>query len=154
MEKHALLSDCQSYRYNLLRIWDAGKPRVMFIGLNPSTADQQNDDPTLVRCMGFARDWGYGGVCMANLFAWRCTDPKELFMARDPVGPNNDHWLEELAKSADLIIAAWGNQGSMLGRADRVRSRLSGLNYLKMNRSGQPAHPLYLRRDLTPIELV
>jgi hypothetical protein len=78
MIKDAVLSECRTYRYALWRIWDQTVPYAMFIGLNPSTADESNDDPTLTRCMGFAKSWGYGGVCMANLFALRSTDPTAL----------------------------------------------------------------------------
>lgn len=141
----------KQYRYSLWRIWDRELPAVMFIGLNPSTADAALDDPTLIRCIGFARDWGYGGVYTANLFAFRATDPRDMKRATAPVGPDNDRVIGELVNKVDKVIAAWGNDGGWLGRADAVRELVPELHYLRMNRSGQPAHPLYLPRGLTPI---
>ena len=121
MKKTAHISKCKQYRYALWRQWDEAKPYVLFVGLNPSTADAVEDDPTLRRCMGYARDWGYGGVCMANLFAYRAAEPKVMMAAKDAVGPQNDQWLVRLADEAGLIVAAWGNDGSFQGRADSVR---------------------------------
>ncbi|MEE4190381.1 MAG: DUF1643 domain-containing protein [Halieaceae bacterium] len=138
------------YRYALWRIWDRERPAVMFIGLNPSTADAKIDDPTLVRCMGFARDWGYGGVYTANLFAFRATDPRDMKAANAPIGRDNDRVILDLAARVDKVIAAWGNDGAFLDRAVAVRRLLPKLYYLKMNRSGQPAHPLYLPKGLVP----
>lgn len=140
----------RQYRYALWRIWNRDLPAVMFIGLNPSVADARIDDPTLVRCMGFARDWGYGGVYTANLFAYRATDPRDMKAARAPVGRDNDRVILELAGKVGKVIAAWGNEGAYLDRADAVRALLPELHYLKMNRSGQPAHPLYLPKGLKP----
>ena len=149
----AHLSRCRRYRYALWRTWDASLPRVMFIGLNPSTADERNDDPTLVRCMNFARDWGYGGVIMANLFAWRATDPAELKRVGEPVGRANNRWLCRLAQEAGLVVAAWGNDGTYRDRGAQVVAMLGPLQCLKQNRSGQPAHPLYQRADTRPVPL-
>jgi hypothetical protein len=140
----------KQYRYALWRIWDSELPRVLFIGLNPSTADAERDDPTLVRCVGYARSWGYGGVYTANLFAWRATDPRDLKLAAAPVGPDNDRVIQSLAKRADKVIAAWGNGGVWRNRAARVRELLPELYYLKLNQGGQPAHPLYLPKGLKP----
>ena len=139
------------YRYALWRIWDRDRPAVMFIGLNPSTADARRDDPTLVRCMGFARDWGYGGVYTANLFAYRATDPQDMKAAKSPVGRDNDAAILSLAGKVDKVIAAWGNDGAYLGRSSAVRTLVPDLYYLKLNGSGQPAHPLYLPKGLKPI---
>ena len=150
----AHLSRCRRYRYALWRTWDAQLPTVLFIGLNPSTADEKADDPTLIRCMRFARDWGYGGVCMANLFAYRATDPAAMKRAANPVGLANNRWLQRLAGEAGLVVAAWGNDGDYLNRAARVRALLGPLHCLARNRSGQPAHPLYQRADTTPVLLV
>ena len=141
----------RQYRYSLWRIWDRQLPAVMFIGLNPSTADATLDDPTLVRCIGFARDWGYGSVYTVNLFAFRATDPRDMKRASSPVGPDNDRVISELAAKVDRVVAAWGNDGAWLDRADEVRALVPDLHYLRMNRSGQPAHPLYLPRGLTPV---
>lgn len=138
------------YRYSLWRIWDRDLAPVMFIGLNPSTADATLDDPTLVRCMGFARDWGYGGVYTTNLFAFRATDPRDMKRAAAPIGPDNDRVISELAGKVEKVVAAWGNDGAWMDRAQAVRGLVPELHYLKMNRSGQPAHPLYLPKGLTP----
>jgi hypothetical protein len=122
----------------------------MFIGLNPSTADEIEDDPTLIRCMNYAKSWGYGGVCMANLFAFRSTNPEVMLKANDPVGQDNDRWLVELSQKAGLVVAAWGNSGSFMGRSHQVKQLLSNLHCLKMNKSGEPAHPLYQKASLQP----
>lgn len=143
MIKDAKLSKCRRYRYALWRRWDASQPYVMFIGLNPSVADEKEDDPTLRRCINFAKSWGYGGVCMANLFAFRATDPDVMLAAPDPVGKDNDKWLSKLAKDAGLVVAAWGNLGAHLNRSVIVKSSLTNLHCLKLNKSGEPAHPLY-----------
>ncbi len=143
MKNTAELSQCRQYRYALWRTWDESKPYVMFIGLNPSTADENTDDPTLRRCMNFAKSWGYGGVCTANLFAYRATQPEDMKASADPIGSSNDEWLKTLADEAALVVAAWGNDGSFLGRSDRVLELVPNLHCLKLNKSGEPAHPLY-----------
>ena len=122
--------------------------------LNPSTADEQRDDPTIRRCIGFARDWGYGGLEVVNLFAFRATDPRELRHAADPVGPQNDHHLALAARRATLVVAAWGANADAR-RARRAMQVLSGqrrsLAHLGFTRSRQPRHPLYLPRTLLPL---
>lgn len=146
----AELSSCRRYRYALWRTWDDTRPRVMFIGLNPSTADETADDPTLRRTMDFARRWGFGGVGNGNLFAFRATNPKDMMAAEDPVGPENDAWLRRLAEEAGLVVAAWGNGGPFLDRSGVVRRLLPDLHVLKLNASGEPAHPLYQRKTTMP----
>lgn len=106
LKTDAVLSTCRKYRFALWRIWDESKPYAMIIGLNPSTADEKEDDPTIARCIGFARSWGYGGLCMANLFAFRATEPADIFAASDPIGPGNDEWLIKLADGAGVVVAA------------------------------------------------
>ena len=101
--------------------------------------------------MTFARDWGFGGSVTGNLFAWRATDPRDLKQAANPVGPTNDRWLRRLIQDAPLVIAAWGNHGEWLGRADQIRRRFHNLSCLRISATGQPAHPLYLPKSLTPI---
>lgn len=149
----AQLSKCRKYRFSLWRTWDDTKPYVMFIGLNPSTADETEDDPTITRCINFARSWGYGGLCMANLFAFRATEPSKMMAAKDPVGKNNDEWLLKSAQHAGIVIAAWGNHGSYLSRSKKVTKLIPNLCFLKMNKSGEPAHPLYLKSDLEPMPM-
>jgi hypothetical protein len=153
METTAELSSCRNYRYALWRRWDNSKPLAMIIGLNPSTADEVSNDPTLIRCINFAKSWGYGGVCMANLFAYRATKPKVMKLQTDPIGISNDKWLAKLASESDIVIAAWGNHGSFKKRSTFVVDMLPNLYYLQMNKSGQPAHPLYLKADLIPVPM-
>ena len=150
MKKDAAFSPCRRYRYALWRTWDNTKPTALFIGLNPSTADEENDDPTLIRCMNFAKTWGYGGVCMTNLFAYRATKPKDLLARKRVIGKDNNDWLLKLADKAGVTIAAWGNDGHYQNRAEHVKHLIQPLHYLKMNKSGEPAHPLYLRAELKP----
>jgi hypothetical protein len=153
LKKDASLSECRKYRFALWRIWDESKSYVMFIGLNPSTADETEDDPTLTRCVNYAKLWGYGGVCMANLFSFRATDPANMLAAIDPVGEENDRWLIELSSKAGLVVAAWGNTGSYMERSQQVRQLLPNLHCLKMNKSGEPAHPLYQKSTLRPVPM-
>jgi hypothetical protein len=153
MKNTAHLSRCRKYRYALWRTWDNSLPRVMFIGLNPSTADEILDDPTLIRCQNFARSWGYGGVCIGNLFAFRATQPADMLAASDPVGSRNNHWLKKLAAESGLVIGAWGNDGNFLQRSSKVRKMIPNLHCLAMNKTGEPAHPLYQRSDVEPFPM-
>ena len=151
VETSANFSTCRNYRYALWRTWDKAKPYVMFVGLNPSTADENYDDPTIIRCINSARAWGFGGLCMTNLFAFRATQPAALMKAKNPVGDANDRWLSKLSKETELVVAAWGNDGLFLNRANVVAKTLPNLHCLKINKSGAPAHPLYLKKGLEPI---
>jgi len=151
MKTDAELSQCRKYRYALWRTWDDSKPYVMFIGLNPSTADETEDDPTIRRCINFSKDWGFGGLCMVNLFAFRATSPNDMMSSNDPVGSENDKWIEKLSINAGVIIAAWGNHGAFLGRSKTVVGMLPSIKCLKINKSGEPAHPLYQPRSAQPI---
>ncbi len=155
VERDARLSPCRRYRYSLWRNWRGLLPNTngyaMFVGLNPSTADEQNDDPTIRRCIAFAQAWGYEGLCMTNLFAFRATDPVDMVSADDPVGPDNDQTLRDLAQSAGVVVAAWGVNGIYRGRDQAVRAMLPNLHYLKLTRNGHPGHPLYLPKILTPV---
>ena len=150
----AELSPDRIYRYALYRTWDNDKPKVMFIGLNPSTADETIDDPTIRRCKHFAADWGYGGLIMANLFAVRATDSKVMIAHDAPIGLENNQWLRALAREADLIIAAWGDRGGHLKRDQAVLSLLPNMMCLGVTKKGRPKHPLYLRADTQPYRLV
>lgn len=145
----ATISPCGRYRYDLWRRWSNG-PYCMFVGLNPSTADETEDDPTIRRCISYAQEWGYSALCMANLFAYRATKPRDMKAAEDPVGPDNDRILRTLFDSAGIIIAAWGRDGKYRCRDLDVLSILDYPFCLKRNQDGSPAHPLYLRADLTP----
>lgn len=122
----------------------------MFIGLNPSTADETVNDPTIRRCIRFAKDWGYDGIIMMNAYAFRATNPKDMLAAADPVGPGNDEALAYRRPQVGLIIAAWGTHCSE-EREARVRAVIGKTIYcLGRTKAGRPKHPLYLRADTTP----
>lgn len=146
----AVFSRCNFYRYAVWRCWNLELPSVLFIGLNPSTANATLDDPTLRRCIDYARRWNYGSVYIANLFAYRTTDPASLRNVDDPVGPRNNMWLRRLIKRTSRVFVAWGNGGSYKDRSGEVLKMIPEPYCLKINRSGQPAHPLYLPKSLTP----
>jgi hypothetical protein len=144
----ATLDPTGRYRYHLWRSWDTDLPRAVFVGLNPSTADAERDDPTLRRCVAFARSWGCGGLDVVNLFAWRATKPADLKRAAEPIGADNDRILRELAAQAEHRIACWGVHGAWQDRGARVRAAMGpGWQCLGVTRDGHPRHPLYLRRD-------
>lgn len=148
----AVADDTGTYRYRLWRRWGPGAT-VLFVLLNPSTADAEHDDPTLRRCAGFARSWGLGGLELVNLFALRATDPRRLRQAPDPVGPDNDRHIRAAARGADLVVAGWGNQGARTERAAVVAhllERKRTLHCLGVTRLGQPRHPLYVTAEVRP----
>ena len=158
MEKRATFSFGRMYRYTLWRYWggpvliqNISSGYAMFIVLNPSTADENNDDPTVRRCIGYAKEWGYNGLCMMNLFAFQTRYPKVMKAARDPVGPDNNKALMDIAEYAEVIIAAWGVPGSYLDRDQEVYDMLPQLHYLRLTKGGFPGHPLFLPKGLKPI---
>ena len=144
----------RSYRFSLTRTWDPGGPRVNFLMLNPSTADALVLDPTVRRCVGFARTWGFGSLEVTNLFAYRATDPRVLIARDEPVGDGNDRSILEAARAADSVVVAWGARGSHRRRGDEVADLLDGLGVrplaLRETRGGHPAHPLYISGDTVP----
>jgi len=145
---NAVLSPCGQYRYSLTRMFFTGRDQVLFVMLNPSTADAETNDPTIRRCIGFARRWGFQELAVANLFAWRATEPRELRQVIDPVGPENDRYLMMMSRCADAVIAAWGARGSYRNRAEEVLDLLEGpVEHLGLTKQGYPKHPLYLRAD-------
>lgn len=150
IESGAHFSPDRLYRYSLHRIWDSNTKPAMFIGLNPSTADERLNDPTVRRCLRFAKDWGYGGLIMTNAFGLRATSPKVLLSAKDPVGPENNACLLRLANEAGIVIAAWGNHGGILNRSLTIKKLLPHLNHLGLTGVGQPKHPLYLAAASKP----
>lgn len=153
MHRAACLSSCRRYRYALRRRWGPGAS-AMLIGLNPSTADKTQDDPTIRRCIGFARAWGFDALCTVNLFAYRATDPADMKKAADPVGDINDATLLDAAKEAGVVVAAWGAYGTYRGRDAQVRSMLPHLHYLRLTKDEHPGHPLYFPANLRPVEWV
>lgn len=153
VSQKARFSRCRRYRYSLERQWSTANGRVLFIGLNPSTADHKKDDPTIRRCVAFARAWGFGAMEIVDLFAYRATYPTDLKRSSDPVGRNNDCWIRQGIQRCDLAIACWGNDGKFMQRGHVIASKFHDLQCLRMNQSRQPAHPLYLKADLKPIPL-
>jgi hypothetical protein len=149
-----IFSPCRTYRYTLWRQWLGGEGYAMFIGLNPSTADETSDDPTIRRCIAFAKSWGYGALCMTNLFAFRATDPKVMMAADSPVGEENDKHLLESSHYAGVVVAAWGAHGTYKGRDAEVHALLPTLHCLRLTAGGHPGHPLYLPKMLMPIPFV
>ena len=151
------MSPDKRYRYWLEgKVSDDNDGVCMFLMLNPSTADAVKSDPTVSTCKRFARDWGYGTVRVCNLFALRSPYPKALKDSRSPVGDENDEWTLRNARDSDVIVCAWGNDGSHLDRSTYVRRMLdrdglsSKMRHLGLTKTGQPRHPLRLRADTVP----
>lgn len=151
----AVFSPCRQWRYTLWRRFtpNAQLERMcVFIGLNPSTADETQDDPTIRRCIQFSKDWGFAGYVMLNLFAFRATDPKDMKAVADPIGEQNNEAIFQVTRGAGRVVAAWGNHGLYRYRSVFVREMLPDATYhLGLTKSGQPKHPLYLRRDTVPV---
>ena len=146
----AIFSDCRKYRYVLWRIWNKNKPLVMFIGLNPSTANELTDDPTIRRVKRFAFNWGFGGFYMMNLFAYVTSYPQELKKCYDPI-MENYKWLKEIELKCVKTIFAWGSFKETNERAKDVMQMFIGY-VLGINKNGSPKHPLYIRSDIEPIK--
>ncbi|WP_238371928.1 DUF1643 domain-containing protein [Heliomarina baculiformis] len=144
----AVYSDCERYRYSLTRVWDPAGDKTLFVMLNPSTATEVQNDPTVERCERRARTLGFGAFRVTNIFAWRDTDPRLMRAAADPVGPENDAAILEGAAWADRIIAAWGTHGAHLARGPEVERllRQTGMPLftLGLTKEGHPKHPLYI----------
>lgn len=149
MKKGAVIDKTGLYRYSLWREWDAEQPKIVFIMLNPSKADASIDDPTLRRCVNFAKSWGYGSLIVVNLFAYRTASPLELRQVDDPVGQQNDRCLKKAIRSANQVVVAWGNHGKFMQRDRLVLELLSKHNFqphcLGITQGGQPRHPLYVK---------
>jgi hypothetical protein len=147
MECGAQLSACGRYRYTLQRTWERSLPALCFVMLNPSTANASEDDPTIRRCIGLAQDRDFGGIVVVNLFAFRATDPRDLFAAAEPIGPGNDVAIVE-ATEGRKVLCAWGAHGGHLTRDEKVidllRSNARELFCYGLTRHGKPKHPLYL----------
>jgi hypothetical protein len=151
----AIISDCGKYRYELRRkLKDYGR-QCLFIMLNPSTADASLDDPTIRRCKGFAQTWECGELIVCNLFAYRATNPKELYDVPDPVGTDNKGYLQEAAEEVQhahegpgIIVCAWGAHGEFMDQGEAVMGWLDNVvaqpKCLGVTKDGHPKHPLYL----------
>jgi len=165
MKGSAEFSPCKLFRYKLTREWaepNEKRRNILFVMLNPSTADENVFDPTVRRCFGFAQRWGFNSMAVGNIYAYRATDPKDMLKARDEgtfiVGKDNDSALFELASEADKIICAWGAMKWAKVRSQKVINFLTRwypdkLYCLKKSKDGSPCHPLYLRNDLEPIKI-
>lgn len=151
MKEKTAFSKDRKYRYTLWRRWGTGKNFVQFIGLNPSTADETLDDPTVRRCIDFAKREGYSAMCMTNIFGFRSTDPHVLYRLSDPIGADNLHWLQEVRQEADMAVACWGNHGVIKEYGKAVFSYLQPLYTFGLTKLGQPRHPLYIRKS-APLE--
>lgn len=170
IDRRTILSPCRNYRYTLWREWttqaDLLNPPTsrsgrwpdnsyaMFIGLNPSTADETKDDQTIRKCIGFAKRWGFSALCMTNLFAWRARQPEDMKRVENPSGEDNQHHLLQCASEAGIIIAAWSKHGSYRNQDLIVMQWLDGigatLHCLRLNADGSPEHPLYVPYEVTP----
>ena len=150
----AIYSDCEKYRYSLTRIWDPAGRKALFVMLNPSTATEVQNDPTVERCERRARALGFGAFQVTNIFAWRDTDPRKMRAAADPVGPENDAAILDGVQWADQVIAAWGTHGAHHERGARVAKLLrlvkAPIYHLGLTKAGHPKHPLYLSYATQP----
>lgn len=150
MERGAILDQTGVFRYSLWREWSDRSAKVGFVMLNPSRADALVDDPTIRRCIGFAQTWGFGGLQVVNLFAYRTAHPRELRQIKNPIGADNDYYLAFMEQQVDRIILAWGNGGILHDRDQAVLQLLGKqkpVYCLGTTQTGQPKHPLYVRSD-------
>ncbi|MFQ5437277.1 MAG: DUF1643 domain-containing protein [Paracoccaceae bacterium] len=151
----AIYSKCERYRYSLTRVWDDKGLRALFVMLNPSTATEVQNDPTVERCERRARALGFGAFRVCNIFAWRATDPREMRAQADPVGSGNDRAIVEGCNWAHRIICAWGTHGAHLGRGPAVerllRASATELFHLGLTKAGHPRHPLYTGYAVQPM---
>ena len=150
----AIYSDCERYRYSLTRVWDDAGSKVHFVMLNPSTATEIQNDPTVERCERRARALGHGGFRVTNIFAWRDTDPRKMRAAAEPIGDANDTTIRDGATWASLTICAWGAHGEHLARGAEVAALLketgAELLHLGLTKAGHPKHPLYIAYTQEP----
>ena len=156
MNRGACLDCTGAYRYTLWREWDTGSSKVGFVMLNPSRADAVVDDPTIRRCIGFAKTWGFGGLEVVNLFAYRTAHPRDLRTVSEPIGADNDAYLRSLPQRVDRIILAWGNGGTWLNR-DRAALQMVSprpVYCFGVTQVGQPKHPLYIPASAAVIPFI
>lgn len=146
IDSGASFSRDRKYRYALWRIWDDQLPMINIIGLNPSTADETVNDPTMRRCASFAKEWGYGGFYMTNLFGFRTPYPDQLLKAKDPIGPYNDKWIRKIYKKVDKVVLGWGAKGDVLSRDEVIFKIVKDKAYcIDITKHGFPKHPLYIK---------
>lgn len=152
----AVFDDSKLYRYSLWRRFKPFCPvnRMLCVcSLNPSTADHEIDDPTVRRDLGFAKSFGFDGLVKINLFSFRATDPALMKAHPSPIGAENDYFIQWFAQNAGMFIAAWGNDGAHLNRSTEVRKLLQGtvVYHLGLNQTGEPKHPLFLKKTTQPV---
>jgi hypothetical protein len=150
IEYGAVFDVNDKYRYSLWRAWSTYHPRIVFVLLNPSTANEHKNDPTILRCMGFARAWNFGSMEVVNLFAFKATDYRELLKVQDPTGEENNRFLMQAVERCSTVVLGWGNRGKFLNRDRQVLSLLadrSDVHCLGITKDGQPRHPLYVKGD-------
>lgn len=147
----ASMSNDRRYRYELWRLWNHDLPPLVWLMLNPSTADWSLDDPTIRKCKGFARRMGAGGIAVINLFAYRATDKRELLRTPDPVGAGNDEVIERVVRDADAVVCGWGQAFHPIvrRRVEHVAEVIGCEKWrcFRITKDGQPSHPLYLPYD-------
>lgn len=154
MNRSAVISPCGLYRYNLGRKWAEG-PSVTFVMINPSIADASIDDPTIRRCIGFAKREGCGSINVVNLCAFRATDPRDMLRAKDPIGPDNEYFVMSAVYNSKITIAAWGTNAAAVIRVrpkvldvvDIVRAGKNVVSLGALTKGGYPRHPLYVSGD-------
>ena len=155
MKNEAIFDKQKRYRYLLTRNFETGSKTVTFVMLNPSVADETIDDPTIRRCIGFAKKLDANKMQVVNMFAYRTPNVSELKKAKEPIGCDNDLYIENAAKESDIIILAWGNHGVYMSRAEQIKKLLEPFKdkvyALKILKNGEPSHPLYLKKDLFPV---
>lgn len=156
MHRDAVISDCGTFRYRLTRVWDAALPKLLFVMLNPSTADDQKNDPTVTKCIGFATRLGYGGVTIVNLFAFRATDPVNLRLGGYQTGPENNRYIREAMSTHRSVVFAWGSMKSMarasamqIGTVRAIAKQYERTPMALRMSNGSPHHPLMLPYSCT-----
>ena len=151
MIAEAVFSNDKRYRYQLKRIWNIHLPLILFIGLNPSTANSKEDDRTTTRLIGFAKRWGYGGFTLCNLYAYCTPSPKKLFTVPNPIGIENDHWIKKSIKGSDRMVLIYGNHGQKNNRGQTVLKLINAPYCIAISKLKMPKHPLYLNYTKAPI---
>lgn len=158
MQNNCIFSLSRQYRYTLIHQWEEDAQRTLaVIGLNPSTADEQQLDPTLKKIRGFATRWGYGKFVMLNLFAYRATQPADMKKVVNPIGLENDQWIKYVIRSynVDKVLLGWGTHGVHMGRDREVLKLTADQDTiaLAVNANGTPKHPLYVPYDTEPFRV-
>jgi len=150
--KGAIFSDDRKYRYALWRVWQPNKPLLMSVCLNPSIASELTDDPTITRLQARAYKAGYGGLLMANLFAYITTNPIHLNNQHDTIGELTDYYIKEMIKLSERQLCGWGSFKPVIHRASEVYKMLPNPYCLGVNTDGNPKHPLYVRYDVPMVK--